>query len=83
MAPLRRTHQDSHVDERSKAHRKGRQEQTLMRMPKHSWKDMGMENVAKARYESEEKEEDEVEDEEDCGYDTEPVAVVGQLVEHD
>jgi hypothetical protein len=52
-----------------------------MWMAKNGGEDFGMENVAQTGYEREEDEETEVEDEENDGYDLQPVAIVGELME--
>ena len=81
LTPHWYTHQDGHVDECGKAHGKGCQEQALVWMPKHDWKDLGIKNVPQARHRGEEEEEDQVEDEKDDGNYLEPISIVRQLVE--
>jgi hypothetical protein len=81
MSPYRYAHKHDHVDKCRETHRKGSQEQALMGMAKNRGEGFGTENIAQAGYEREEDEEAEIEDEENDGYDLQPVAIVGELME--
>ena len=54
-----------------------------MGMAKHTGEDLGVEGVSEGGDEGKKDEEDEVENEKDYGDYTEPVAVVGELMEED
>jgi len=58
VTPDWHTYQDDHVNKCGKTYRKGCQEQALMRMPKYSWKNLGIETVPEARNSGKEKEQD-------------------------
>jgi hypothetical protein len=81
MTPLRRTYKHDHVDQRSQTDWEGGQKQALMRMAQHFWDELGIECISKDCEDGEEQEKDEVRDEKDGRDHSEPVAVVGKLVQ--
>jgi hypothetical protein len=81
VSPHRYAHKYYHVDDCREAYRKGRQEQALMWMAKNHEEDFGIETIAQTGYDGEENKNADVEDEEDDGYDLEPVTVVRELME--
>ena len=83
MTPHRRTHQDSHIDDCSKANGEGGYEQALMRMAEHRRKDLGMKNITQARYESKKNKNNKIENKENERDDLKPLSIEGQLMKQD
>ena len=80
MSPYRYAHKHDHVDDCRETHREGAQKQALVWMAKNSGEEVGIETIAQTGDDGKEDEDADVEDEEDDGYDLQPVTVVRELM---